>query len=326
MRRLVRRANRPTTVEDRDRQLARAAMTERRLVDVAANLRAAQSQLEADMAARQAMADQLAVALVRAGEANRAKSAFLASMSHELRTPLNAIIGFSDLMLRGAQELAASHRTYLERINRGGRHLLAIINDILDLSRIEAGKVVVELCDTDLVPVVQDVIDLHATHVAAGVSLEAEVPAGPLLISTDAMRLRQVLVNLVSNALKFTPRGRVLVRVALNEHGVPARIDVADSGVGIAADRLEAIFEPFEQVDNTTARTHGGTGLGLAICRQLCALLDTHLTVTSTVGVGTTFSLHLPVAGNLLQTRDLVAARAAVRSTPHHSSPEVLVP
>ncbi|MBL8960693.1 MAG: hypothetical protein JNJ98_12640 [Gemmatimonadetes bacterium] len=325
-RRLTRRANRPTTVEDRDRQLARAAMTERRLVDVAANLRAAQSQLEADMAARQAMADQLAVALVRAGEANRAKSAFLASMSHELRTPLNAIIGFSDLMLRNKQELAGSHRTYLERINRGGRHLLAIINDILDLSRIEAGKVVVELCDTDLAPVVQEVIELHATHVAAGVTLEADVPPGPLLVSTDGMRLRQVLVNLVSNALKFTPQGRVVVRVALNEHGAPARIDVVDSGVGIAADRLEAIFEPFEQADNSTARTHGGTGLGLAICRQLCALLDTHLTVTSTVGVGTTFSLHLPVAGNLLHTRDLAAARESLRPTHHHPAPEVLVP
>lgn len=290
-------------------------MTERRLIDVAANLRATQVQMESDMASRQAMADQLGVALLRAGEANRAKSAFLASMSHELRTPLNAIIGFSDLMLRANAPAPPSQHKYLERINRSGRHLLAIINDILDLSRIEAGKVVVDLADADLVPVIREVIDMHGTQVHPGVALEADMPSGPLIVTTDAFRLRQVLVNLVSNALKFTREGRVTIRVRLNQYGAPARLEVQDSGVGIDAARLEAIFEPFEQADNTTARTHGGTGLGLAICRQLCALLDTHLTVDSVLGVGTTFTLHLPVAGNAVPTRDTLGGAVRERAT-----------
>ena len=279
-------------------------MTERRLIDVAANLRATQVQMESDMASRQAMADQLGVALLRAGEANRAKSAFLASMSHELRTPLNAIIGFSDLMLRANAPAPPSQHKYLERINRSGRHLLAIINDILDLSRIEAGKVVVDLADADLVPVIREVIDMHGTQVHPGVALEADMPSGPLIVTTDAFRLRQVLVNLVSNALKFTDRGGVTVHAARLEAwpapptqvACPAlRLRVEDTGIGIKAEDLATLFQPFRQLDTGLARQHEGTGLGLAICRRLATLLGGEITATSEWGKGSRFVLTLPL-------------------------------
>ncbi len=292
---LVRRGVPRQHHRDVARDLARAALTERRLLEVAANLRATQEQLEVDVRQRQALAEQLTIALQRADSANQAKSAFLAVMSHELRTPLNSIIGFSALLLRQGGTTESSRRMYLERINRNGTNLLALINDILDLSRIEAGKMPVVLQEIDVAVVVREMIDLQPAA-GTGVEFALDVPIGQHFVVTDPERLRQVLVNLVSNALKFTSQGRVAVRLVLDDDRRPSRIEVQDTGIGIAKDRLEAIFEPFEQADNTTSRTFGGTGLGLAISRQLCAMLNATLTVESTVGFGTTFAVHLPEA------------------------------
>lgn len=227
--------------------------------------------------------------------ASRAKSQFLANMSHEIRTPLNAILGFTDLLLKGMHRGdEAETREYLETIYSSGNHLLELINDILDLSKIEAGHMRVEKVCCSPQAIVADAMSvLRARAAEKGLSFQAEWPDGlPATIHTDPTRLRQLLVNLLGNAVKFTESGGVRVVARLSPPGPNRRLafEIIDTGIGIAPDKLESIFDAFVQADNSVTRRFGGTGLGLAISRRIAAALDGELRVRSQVGAGSTFT------------------------------------
>jgi signal transduction histidine kinase len=253
-----------------------------------------QAEFAADIARR--VADE---ARQEAEAATRAKSEFLARMSHELRTPLNAIIGFSGVLQKNrAGVLSTADLSFLERISANGQHLLQLINDILDLAKVEAGQDEITFGAVDLAALVGEMVgELQGRVITDGrpgpVELTADVPAGLVGIESDRLRLKQILINLVGNALKFTKSGSVTVRVVAGESGVPMRVDVTDTGIGIPAERLAAIFKAFEQADRDTALIYGGTGLGLAISSTLAERLGYHISVESTVGVGSTFSVHM---------------------------------
>jgi two-component system, cell cycle sensor histidine kinase PleC len=254
----------------------------------------ANAELQRGIAERQRAADTLRLAKDAAEEANRAKSTFLATMSHELRTPLGSIIGFANLLAKNKDSnLQPQELLYVERIRANGLHLLVLIDDILDLSKIEAGRAELERAPTWLTALIQEVMaQFVGTARGAKVQLLAEMP--PLLAPfyTDASKLKQILLNLVDNALKFTPRGQVTVRVESDPvTQQPRRIDVIDTGIGIPTERLEGIFERFQQADNSMTRRYGGTGLGLTLSRSLCQLLGYQLTVHSEVDKGSTFSV-----------------------------------
>ncbi len=229
----------------------------------------------------------------RAEAASAAKSAFLSHMSHELRTPLNAILGYTELAL---DELVgpevAQVRADLERVLRSAEHLLGVVTSVLDLSKVEAGRLELERSRLDLVPVLRDVADAVAPLVRRnGNALEVELPPR-LEIETDEQRVRQILLNLLGNAAKFTQGGAVALRA---EHGGGAvSIAVRDTGIGMDAEALGRVFDPFEQADLSTTRRYGGTGLGLTISRRLAELLGGGLVAESTPGRGSTFTLTLP--------------------------------
>ena len=229
--------------------------------------------------------------------ANRAKSDFLANMSHEIRTPMNAILGFTELLRRGYQQGAADTRKHLDTIHGSGKHLLKLIDDILDLSKVEAGRLDVERIPCAAHRVVQDVVrvmDVRARE--KGVALRVEFPqALPATVLSDPSRLRQIVTNLVGNALKFTQQGAVTVvmRMPPDEPNRLLVIEISDSGIGIPADKLEAIFEPFVQAEASTTRQFGGTGLGLAISRRFARALGGDVTVSSVPGQGSVFRVTL---------------------------------
>jgi PAS domain S-box-containing protein len=246
-----------------------------------------------------------------AEEANRAKSMFLATMSHEIRTPINAVMGYSDLLdMEIAGPLNAEQRMQLGRIRASSMHLLGLVNEVLDFSRLEADRVAVDRSAGRLGPAVAGALSLVQPQAErAGLALADAVSgrAADVAYYGDEERVRQVLVNLLSNAVKFTPRGgRVTVSAGTAELPPPearaegegpwAFVRVEDTGPGIAADRLAAVFELFEQADMSLTRQHGGTGLGLAISRRLARLMGGDLTVRSEPGVGSAFSLWLPAA------------------------------
>jgi len=248
-----------------------------------------------DVTERKRLSDGVLAGKLAAEEANRAKSDFLARMSHELRTPLNSVIGFTNVLRRNKSgRLDRDEITYLERINSNGRHLLGMINEVLDLAKIESGRETVFLEDVSVAALVRDTVsDLNVRACGASVRLVADVPAGSFRARTDEAKLKQVLINLIGNAIKFTPADGAVTVVVRTEDVACGTIyiEVRDTGIGIPADRLSAIFEAFEQVDTDTARHFGGTGLGLAISRQLCSLMGHELAVRSELGAGSTFSI-----------------------------------
>ena len=248
-----------------------------------------------DMTQRKEAETALAAAKDAAEATTKAKSAFLTAISHELRTPLNSVIGFSNLLLAGDEVDRDTVRVYLERIKANGESLLLMINELLDLEKVEAGRMDVGYEEVDLGLLVREVVArFEADLLERPVELRVEVPQDLPLFKTDYQKLTQILTNLVGNAVKFTDEGSVTVRVrSATGSPVPDAIEVEDTGIGIPEDKLERIFERFEQIESGTTRRYPGTGLGLAISRALCELMDYELDVESEVGRGTTFSIRL---------------------------------
>jgi PAS domain S-box-containing protein len=248
---------------------------------------------------------QLQAALVQAESADQLKSAFLATMSHELRTPLNSIIGFTGILLQAlAGPLNPEQSKQLGMVRGSARHLLELINDVLDISKIEAQQLQVHAEPFDLAVLIERVVaSVEPQAKEQGLTLATELHAGPIEMVGDRRRVEQVLINLLGNAIKFTEHGGVTLKVeALAQAGSSAdaitsrvvRIQVADTGIGIQPDDLDKVFRPFLQVDAGLTRTHEGTGLGLAICSRLVGLMGGSLTVDSATGVGSTFTVTLP--------------------------------
>jgi signal transduction histidine kinase len=256
--------------------------------------------LQDSIAVLERSSQKLTILYEEANRANQAKSQFLAAVSHELRTPLNSIIGFSKVLLRNrAKKPPEAETEYLERIASNGVHLLGVINDILDLTRVEAGHFEVHRAPADVGALVSDTVRQLEGRIAGGrVRLAVEIPAGLQPLDTDGARLTQVLINLVGNALKFTPEGSVTVRVVADAEHRPIRIDVIDTGIGVPPSHRNSIFEPFVQVESGPARHYGGTGVGLPIARSICVALGYDLRLVDEERRGATFSIDLqPGAG-----------------------------
>jgi signal transduction histidine kinase/ActR/RegA family two-component response regulator len=262
-------------VDERTAQLAKA---KRAAEDVAESLRESEAELH--------------IAKTAAEDAARAKSEFLANMSHEIRTPMTAILGYTELIQDRTIQVDQLQQ-HVDTIRRNGEHLLGIINDILDLSKVEAGKMEVESLPCDPVTIAEEVVNLLKTR-AESKNIELRTAFKwplPETIQTDPLRLRQILTNLIGNAIKFTEVGEVIVQLSVEANRL--RVAVKDTGIGMTAEQVDRLFKPFAQADSSTTRKHGGTGLGLSISMRLAELLGGTITVLSQLGHGSTFLLNI---------------------------------
>lgn len=246
--------------------------------------------------ALQALTDELTLARDQAFAASNAKSSFLANMSHELRTPLNAIIGYSELLIEETEDQKSSyHLKDLDKICTAGKHLLALINDVLDISKIEAGKMDLLLEIFDVLPVVQETASMITPLILSNNNtFDFQLSDNKLTMCSDITRVKQILFNLLSNACKFTNNGNISLQVELATNNM-INFKVIDTGIGIDNEQLERLFSEFVQADDSTTREYGGTGLGLAICRRFCRLMGGDILVSSEAGKGSTFIASLPV-------------------------------
>jgi signal transduction histidine kinase len=232
-------------------------------------------------------------------QASQLKSQFLANMSHEFRTPLNAILGYTSMLLGGVNgELAPPQRKNLSRVDSNAKNLLSIINDLLDISRIEAGKMPLHLEDFALPSLVGEVLAeveplISRARLSASTEMTGELP----VITSDRQKLKQIVLNLLTNAIKFTPQGSVKVTCCHDPARQEFAISVIDTGIGIAPQDLTKIFEDFRQADDSVTRQYGGAGLGLSICRRLAVILGGRIGVQSQLGCGSTFTFHVPRFG-----------------------------
>lgn len=261
---------------------------------------------------------ELSHAKEQAESANHAKSEFLAAMSYELRTPLNGVLGMNELLLH--TELTDKQRQFIDASHCSGKLLLQLINDVLDISKIESGKFELDLQEYSLESLVYDVVEaLGPGANQKGLRLTVHLePAVRLTARCDGHRLRQILVNLIGNAIKFTATGEISISakcVSREAQQLTVRFAVSDSGIGIPAARIDSLFSPFTQVDNTTTRNYGGSGLGLAICKQLVDLMGGQIGIESQIGTGSTFWFELPLQATCEANDALTTA-----STPQEQS------
>ena len=248
--------------------------------------------------------------------ANQAKSAFLANVSHEIRTPMNAIMGFTDVLRRGMEENEQRRLDYLDTIHASGSHLLELINDILDLSKIEAGKLQLEVIETSPYGVMCDVVNVlrvraELANISLGCSIEGKVPE---TIQSDPTRLRQILMNLIGNAIKFTSQGgvQVVCRLAAESDVPRMEFEITDTGIGMTEEQMKHVFKAFEQAESSVTRRFGGTGLGLSISQRFAEALGGEIRVCSTPGEGSTFTVTI-ATGSLSGVRMVDESTAAQR-------------
>ncbi|WP_298818864.1 response regulator [Chloroflexus sp.] len=282
--------------------------------------------LQAEVQERRRVERELIGARDAAEAASRAKSTFLATMSHELRTPLTAIIGYSQLMeqlaAKGIYDTVASDAS---RIRAAGLHLLTLINDILDISKIEAGRMTVNAEYASVAELVRSAVDVVLPQMQKNRNrLQTHCPPDIGILHSDTTKVRQALINLLSNAAKFTEDGEVTLTVTRHQHNdrVWFRFEVADTGIGIPADKIDKLFKAFSQVDDSPTRRYGGTGLGLALSQRLCELIGGRITVQSVVGKGSVFTMEIPAElGNELPTPTLIETLAPASTAPNGAAP-----